>query len=174
MAEIATIGFIFVAHDKASNRNKNKNFDQNLQLLCDLANFCINPVMLVMVGAFLCVSVVLQIASITLASKMIDSQNPSDPGKTLNLNISLLSLLIYYFSLVEKKWRKMMQASGRTEMQLMASSGGGAGMFPFPGQMGYGNGGPYPSSMMMPNMNYFPQPFMAGHPGQRPVINIIS
>ena len=52
----------------------------------------------------------------------------------------------------------MMQASGRTEMQLMASSGGGAGMFPFPGQMGYGNGGgPYPSSMMMPNMNYFPQ-----------------
>ena len=99
MAEIATIGFIFVAHDKASNRNKNKNFDQNLQLLCDLANFCINPVMLVMVGAFLCVSVVLQIASIMLASKMIDSQSPSDPGKTFNLQISLLSLLFNLFSL---------------------------------------------------------------------------
>jgi len=45
-----------------------------------------------------------------------------------------------------------MQFSGWTEMQSMVSSGGGAGMFPFFGQTGYGNGGSYPSSMMMPNL----------------------
>lgn len=80
MAEMATIGFVFVAHDKASNRNKNKNFDENLEALCDVAHFCVNPVMLVMIGSFLCVSVVLQIASITLACNLMDSRNPSDPG----------------------------------------------------------------------------------------------
>jgi len=62
MAELATIAFIFVAHDKASNRNKYKDFDQTLKLLCDVANFCINQMMLVMIGSFLCLSVVLQVA----------------------------------------------------------------------------------------------------------------
>nr|CAH0101572.1 unnamed protein product [Daphnia galeata] len=36
MAEMAMTAFIFVAHDKASNRNKNKNFDRDLKLLCRL------------------------------------------------------------------------------------------------------------------------------------------
>lgn len=61
MAEMATTAFIFVAHDKASNRNKNKNFDRDLKLLCDLANFCIQPMLLVITGSFLCISVVLQV-----------------------------------------------------------------------------------------------------------------
>lgn len=84
VAEMATIGFIFVAHDKASNRNKNRNFEQNLQLLCDVASFCINPVMLVMIGSFLCVSVILQIASITLSCNLMDNRSSSsDPGKSI-------------------------------------------------------------------------------------------
>lgn len=62
LSEMATIVFLFLAHDKASNRNKNKFFDQNMQLLCEVAHFCINPVMLVMVGSFLCVSVILQVS----------------------------------------------------------------------------------------------------------------
>jgi flagellar biosynthesis protein FliP len=64
MAEMATTAFIFVAHDKASNRNKNKNFDRDLKLLCDLANFCVQPMLLVITGSFLCVSVVLQVGII--------------------------------------------------------------------------------------------------------------
>ncbi len=61
MAEMATTAFIFFAHDKASNRNKNKNFDRDLKLLCELANFCVQPMLLVITGSFLCVSVVLQV-----------------------------------------------------------------------------------------------------------------
>jgi hypothetical protein len=61
MAEMATSAFIFFAHDKASNRNKNKNFDRDLKLLCELAYFCVQPMLLVITGSFLCVSVVLQV-----------------------------------------------------------------------------------------------------------------
>ena len=66
IAEMATVAFIYVAHDKASNRNKNKNFDRDLKLLCDLASFCIQPMLLIITGTFLCVSIVLQVMLISL------------------------------------------------------------------------------------------------------------
>lgn len=61
IGEMATIGFIFFAHDKASNRSKHRNFHEDFKVLCDLADFCVNEMMLIMVGSFLCVSVVLQV-----------------------------------------------------------------------------------------------------------------
>lgn len=65
MAEMATIAFIFFAHDKASNRNKNKNFDRDLKLLCDMASFCVQPMLMIITGSFLCVSIVLQVVDCT-------------------------------------------------------------------------------------------------------------
>lgn len=61
MAEMATTAFIFIAHDKASNRNKNKTFDHDLKLLCEIANFCVQPILMVITGSFLCLSIVLQV-----------------------------------------------------------------------------------------------------------------
>nr|CAH0098604.1 unnamed protein product [Daphnia galeata] len=160
MAEMATTAFIFVAHDKASNRNKNKNFDRDLKLLCDLANFCVQPMLLVITGSFLCVSVVLQIGSITLACNLMDNRTESDP---------------------DKKFRQMMRSS-RPDLQF-----GSGNMYnnpytnpmpmPMPccgGRGGYGgmNHLPYPSPMMMPMQNMYPPVFTG--PGQRPIVNIIS
>ncbi|XP_032795689.2 putative GPI-anchored protein pfl2 isoform X2 [Daphnia magna] len=163
MAEMATTAFIFVAHDKASNRNKNKNFDRDLKLLCDLANFCIQPMLLVITGSFLCISVVLQIGSITLACNLMDNRTATDP---------------------DKKLRRMMRSS-HSNFQFGA---GNAQMNPYSNPMpmpmpccgGGGYGGmnsnlfPYPSPMMMPmqNMGYYPPVFSV--PGQRPIVNIIS
>ncbi|KZS13718.1 Uncharacterized protein APZ42_021103 [Daphnia magna] len=163
MAEMATTAFIFVAHDKASNRNKNKNFDRDLKLLCDLANFCIQPMLLVITGSFLCISVVLQIGSITLACNLMDNRTATDP---------------------DKKLRRMMR-SNHSNFQFGA---GNAQMNPYSNPMpmpmpccgGGGYGGmnsnlfPYPSPMMMPmqNMGYYPPVFSV--PGQRPIVNIIS
>ncbi|KAI9552855.1 hypothetical protein GHT06_020738 [Daphnia sinensis] len=163
MAEMATTAFIFVAHDKASNRNKNKNFDRDLKLLCDLANFCIQPMLLVITGSFLCISVVLQIGSITLACNLMDNRTATDP---------------------DKKLRRMMRSS-HSNFQFGA---GNAQMNPYSNPMpmpmpccgGGGYGGmnnnlfPYSSPMMMPmqNMGYYPPVFSV--PGQRPIVNIIS
>ncbi|XP_057381163.1 mucin-2-like isoform X2 [Daphnia carinata] len=161
MAEMATTAFIFVAHDKASNRNKNKNFDRDLKLLCDLANFCIQPMLLVITGSFLCISVVLQIGSITLACNLMDNRSATDP---------------------DKKLRRMMRSS-HSNFQFGA---GNAQMNPYSNPMpmpccgGGGYGGmnsnlfPYSSPMTMPmqNMGYYPPVFSV--PGQRPIVNIIS
>ncbi|XP_046454376.1 mucin-5AC-like isoform X2 [Daphnia pulex] len=164
MAEMATSAFIFFAHDKASNRNKNKNFDRDLKLLCELAYFCVQPMLLVITGSFLCVSVVLQIGSITLACNLMDNRTESDP---------------------DKKLRRMMR-SGRSDFQFASGNsmynnpytnpmpmpccgGGGYGGY---GGMGAGHHLPYPPSMMMPMQNMYPPVFTG--PGQRPIVNIIS
>ncbi|XP_046656099.1 mucin-5AC-like isoform X3 [Daphnia pulicaria] len=160
MAEMATSAFIFFAHDKASNRNKNKNFDRDLKLLCELAYFCVQPMLLVITGSFLCVSVVLQIGSITLACNLMENRTESDP---------------------DKKLRRMMR-SGRSDFQF--ASGNTMYNNPYTNPMpmpccgggGYGGMGghhlPYPPSMMMPMQNMYPPVFTG--PGQRPIVNIIS
>jgi len=61
LAEMATAGFIFVAHDKIMNRNHYQDFDELIRNLCEIASVCVNPMMLVMVGSFLIASVVLQV-----------------------------------------------------------------------------------------------------------------
>lgn len=63
MMELATAAFIFVAHDKVRNRNKFKDFDRTLLLLCEIGNFCVNPTMLVLVGSFLCIAIIIQVRS---------------------------------------------------------------------------------------------------------------
>ena len=70
VGEMATAAFIFVAHDKVRNRNKYRDFDQTIRILCDVANFCVNPMMLVLTASFLCVAIILQVSS--------PSPSPSD------------------------------------------------------------------------------------------------
>lgn len=61
LMEMATAGFIFVAHDKMLNRNSHRHFEQTMDDLCHAASVCVNPMMLVMVGSFLIASVLLQV-----------------------------------------------------------------------------------------------------------------
>ncbi len=110
--ETVTAAFIFVSHDKVRNRNKYREFDQTIRQLCDIANFCINPMMLVLTGSFLCAAVILQVisalyssvsyfnkrsnflllyqvGSVTLSCGMIedrqDDYSPEDPNSLMNL-----------------------------------------------------------------------------------------
>ena len=96
MAELATIAFIFVAHDKASNRNKYKDFDQTLKLLCDVANFCINQMMLVMIGSFLCLSVVLQVA--------------------IEIIINYFTIILISFLWIDRVNHSQLQPNGQSEL----------------------------------------------------------
>ena len=63
--EMATAAFIFLSHDKVKNRNKYKDFDLIVQKLCNDANFCVNPMMLVLTGSFLCIAIIFQVISIS-------------------------------------------------------------------------------------------------------------